>query len=164
MTPCESLSERMPVLARGADWTPAEREHLAACADCAVEWRLVSAAAHLGGGVRIDAHRVAGAVRARLAVEPRPTRNPWVRRAAWVTGLAAAAALFFAVRTVVRPEAAVPAATMVLSELDGLNEQELETLLDDWSDETAKPSAAVSGMGDLTADELERLLSGWEGS
>ncbi|MGE3615455.1 MAG: hypothetical protein AB7L66_06235 [Gemmatimonadales bacterium] len=164
MTQCETLSERMPVLARGAEWTAAEREHLAACGHCAAEWRLLSAAASLGGGIQIDAERVAGAVRARLAADPRPTRSLWVRRAAWVTGLAAAAALFVAIRTAVRTEAVVAASPMVLSELDQLSEQELETLLDDWSDETAKPSAAVSGMGDLTADELERLLSGWEGS
>lgn len=173
MTPCERLSERMPVVAAGADWTPDEAAHLASCPDCAAEWRVVKAAAGVGGQLpAVDPARISARVRARLAAEPAnestviPIRS--ARRGRWLMGLAAAAVLVLAVRAVVRPPApvdpglAAPTGT-VLSELEELSSNELESVLGDWDEEqVGTPAAGVPGLSDLSADELERVLRSWE--
>ena len=168
MTNCEALSERMPEVARGGEWTAEQAHHLAACPGCTDEWRLVAAAAGIGSRVTIDAARVAGRLRTRLAAAPRPAPaiSMFSRRPArWLAGLAAAALLLLVARAIVdRPLTSTtrPGELAVLSELDSLGAPELEAVLEDWTGAAWRPSASVSGLGDLTAEELEKVLGGWE--
>jgi hypothetical protein len=98
MTQCERLSDRMPDVALGrSDWTPEEREHLEACADCQAEWALVRLTGRLGAGLvpPSDPEAVSAAVLRRLA----SYRAGSSRRRAWLAaGLAAAAAVIIVVR------------------------------------------------------------------
>ncbi len=64
MTHCEKLTDRMFLVAQGgSDWSAEEAAHLASCADCGAEWRLVQAAQGLGAlaASRIDPARVSRA-------------------------------------------------------------------------------------------------------
>lgn len=98
MTDCTRLSDRMPDVALGRSrWTAPEERHLATCADCRAEWRIVSAARRLGAALpaptdpAVSAARVLG----RLAEDQTRRRT---RGHAWMAaGLAAAAALALAV-------------------------------------------------------------------
>jgi hypothetical protein len=177
MIECTELSDRMiEVLHRGKPWTDRESAHLAACTDCAAEWLVVSRAAKLGASVpAVDSAAVATAVRSRLANATRPAETRVLRRprfVGWGIGVAAAAAVILAVARGRHPDrrppvavatlpATGPAATPLLTELDELSAPELEVVLKDWQPD---PAASVGpGMGDLTPDELERLLRSWEG-
>jgi hypothetical protein len=145
-----------------SSWTGPEAAHLAACPDCAADWRLTARAADVGIGVQVDPDRLAAAVVARLAAPP--ARRP---SSGWVVGLAAAAAVVvFALQagpgkpTVPAP---APAAT-VLSELDDLTHDELLTVrdaLDPLPDDATVPVATP--LGDLSPGELERVLRSLEG-
>lgn len=166
MTICERLSDRMPMVASGAaQWAAEERDHLATCPECAAEWRLIGAASRLGATAPpIDAARVAAAVRARLAAEPRgATVIPIARpRQSWLWGLAAAAVVVLAVSLARRPSSpgiGGGAPGQVLSELDELSAAELETVLAELSEPTG---VADGSMGDLSTDELQRVLRDWE--
>jgi hypothetical protein len=144
-----------------SSWTGPEAAHLAACLDCAAEWRLTARAADAGIGVQVDPDRLAEAVLARLAAPP-PRRPSF----GWVVGLAAAAIVILALQA--RPgqpsvPAPAPAAT-VLSELDDLTHDELLTVLDALDplpDDATVPVATP--LGDLTPGELERVLRSLEG-
>lgn len=170
MTPCERLSDRMAkVAAGGAGWTADEAGHLAACADCAAEWRLQSATGHLGRRLPpLDPARIATRLHQELATD-RPEVVPLTRRGPvrWALGLAAAAALILAVRMVGPSVGSGPADAVVpggvLSELDDLSGQELASVLEVIEADRPGPSVEEPGLGDLTADELERLLRNWEG-
>ncbi len=167
---CERLSDRMAeVAAGGTGWTAEEAGHVAGCVDCAAEWRLHRAAAHLGGRLpALDPARIATRVHRELA-ESRPDVLPLTRRrpVRWALGLAAAAAVVLAVRLVGPSRGPEPAAAVVpgvvLSELDDLTGQELASVLEVVEGDRPGPSIVEPGLGDLTADELERLLRNWEG-
>ncbi|MSR02024.1 MAG: hypothetical protein EXR94_04690 [Gemmatimonadetes bacterium] len=169
MTPCELLSDRMAKVAAGdAGWTADEAGHLAACADCAAEWRLQSAAGHLGRRLPpLDPARIVTRLHQELATD-RPEVVPLTRRGPvrWALGLAAAA-LILAVRMVGPSGGSGPADSAVpggvLSELDDLSGQELASVLEVIEVDRPGPSVEEPGLGDLTADEWERLLRNWEG-
>lgn len=188
MTACERLSDRMAEVVAGGEWSAAEVAHLAGCADCTAEWRIIRGTAALGAAftLRREPAAIARAVLDRVAEAKRAERrrNGIVRRAA---GTAAAASIVLAAWvTLHRPHAAptipiangrpvaVPgtvrapdsAATLTLdiAELDGLSTAELKDLLDRMdvplsTGRTVDPSRA----GDLTHDELERVLRSLEG-
>ena len=62
MTPCETLSEKMPAMRHGAErWTAEEADHLASCPDCRWEWDLVATGAVLGEVLQMRHGPVAGA-------------------------------------------------------------------------------------------------------
>jgi hypothetical protein len=93
MNDCERLSDRMPDVALGrGGWTPDEAAHLAGCAECRAEWRLVLAARALERGAPTvsDPSALAGTLQRRLA-EDLAVRSR-ARRAWAFAGAAAAAA------------------------------------------------------------------------
>ena len=100
MTDCTKLSDRMPEVARGRSrWTADEERHLAACADCRAEWRIVTAASRLGTSLPAppDPTVVSGRVLERLRFERGRGRS---RARVWTPAvLAAAAAVALAVWT-----------------------------------------------------------------
>jgi len=172
VTVCADLSERMVVVARRrAEWTPAEHAHLAICSDCAAEWRLVRAGAALGRDLDLAADRIAGRVRGRLAeaalegsgVTRLVPRSEWRR---WAIGLAAAAVLVVATGLGLRGRggSTEAASSELFAELEDLTPGELELVIKDYpaSLDAAMPLGAA-GLSDLSAAELERLLSLWEG-
>ncbi len=170
---CEDLSERLPQLAAGAEWTADELTHLAGCPACTDEWIVVQAGRRLGGnGPRLDPNEVASRVLARLRTEPPVSVGrigpPVARRARWIgVGLAAAAALTLAIglgrdQWPADRETAVPPAEMMLTELEGLTSAELEEIMAQLEIDDVG-SMVEPGLADLTNEELERLLRFWEG-
>lgn len=180
MMDCTRLSDRMPDVALGrAQWTPEEADHLAACAGCQQEWSLVRLTSDLGHGLRPgpDPAAVATAVLQRVAAE-----RHRVRQRRWsVSGLAAAAAIALAVwygrgqtGQNPSPSGGSPVATapadrpaelsIPLPELDQLQEPELDSLLQTISPPlTSGSTLEEPSMGDLDDQELEEVLSTWEG-
>jgi hypothetical protein len=188
MSACERLSDRMPDVVAGGEWSAAEAAHMAGCADCTAEWTIIQEAAALGVAftLRRDPAAIARAVLDRVAEAKRAERRRTgiVRRAA---GTAAAASIIVAAWvTLHRPPAASPnpitnelpvassgtlrapdstaTLTLDIAELDGLSTAELKDLLDRMdvplsTGRTVDPSRA----GDLTHDELERVLRSLEG-
>jgi hypothetical protein len=180
MMDCARLSDRMPDVALGrSQWTPEEADHLAACADCQQEWRLVRLAGNLGEGLGDgpDPSSVATAVLRRVASE-----RHRVRQRRWsLTGLAAAATIALAVwfgrgqtgQNLPTP-GGMPLATapsgraedlaIPLPELDQLQEPELDSLLQTISPPlTSGSTLEEPSMGDLDDHELEEVLATWEG-
>lgn len=166
----QHLSERIPDVARGdAQWTADEVAHLAACAECAAEWRVVRAFT-ASSPLAVDVDAVAEGVVARLRAEPAVvsigSRRPW-RRA--VVGLAAAASLALALAIwqpwqASRDVAVAPTREpTMLPELDALLEAELEVILAAIEPEPVEPLGSVPRIGDLTDEELELLLAEVEG-
>jgi hypothetical protein len=156
----------MPAVASGAGWTPAEAEHLAACAECSAEWALVTAARGLGieCGESLSAHQVTQRVLGRVRADRAASRAR--RRGLALAGLAAAAALALAVWTggaerSSHPAPAVAAADLSLVELDSLRTPELEALLhsmelaDDHDPVNAVPSLLEEGGLDRVLEALE---------
>lgn len=169
------LADRMPSVAhRLAEWSPVESAHLVSCPECRLEWEIVSSAKTLGASAvaGLDPARVAAAVGRRLAEVPVPTATRFLRRSTgWLVGLAAAAALLFAVTRVI-PERhdSGPVASVdmqggtVLQELDDLTASELELLLETLSPAAeAAPHVEVAPLGDLDAKALKRVLRSLEG-
>ena len=168
---CETLRERMPVLAAGgAQPSEDERRHLGQCPGCAAEWQLVQRAASLGDDVaaRIDPETLAAGVLERLRREPEGV--PIRRRGWWVAGLVAAAATIALVLSPLvrnRPDNVEPPALPVVwlvPELDGLETSELLLVLATF----AGPSdgdieSGLPLVDDLEALELEQVLRAWEG-
>jgi hypothetical protein len=178
----------MPAVAAGGAWTPAEAAHLAACAECRTEWGLVERGANLGRSFTLEREpdAIARAVLDRVAAAKRDDRRR-ERLARRVAGLAAAACIALAAWATVHrsyrgptdwdpgpvPVAGVETASLPdssaalrldLAELDGMSAGELQELLDRMdpplsTGHTVDPSRA----GDLTQDELERLLRSLEG-
>ncbi|MHB1327251.1 MAG: hypothetical protein ACYC2K_03540 [Gemmatimonadales bacterium] len=169
---CEDLSERLPQLAAGAEWTAGESAHLAGCPACADEWAIVQAGRGLGAnGPQLDSTKVATQVLARLRVEPTmagPVAPPTARRARWIgLGLAAAAVLTLAIGLgreprQLDPEPAATATETMLTELEGLTSAELEEIMAQLEVDNLG-SVSDPGLTDLTNEELERLLRSWEG-
>ena len=161
-------SDRFTAVARGESrWTGAETAHLDRCAECRLEWQLVSAARSLGRpeSAGIDAPRLAGAVIQRLAGEPAPPERRWGHRVGWVVAVGAAAVLGLAVLLPGREPGSPPPAVAitVLHELDDLTPAELEAVL-----ETIPPTAEealhveAAPLGELSVPDLERMLRDME--
>jgi hypothetical protein len=174
---CEVLSERMPLVVHGqAEWSAEESAHLAGCADCAAEWRLVQSAATLGASAaaRIDPTRLAKQVQAEVAARTRAAR--W-KRGGWVSGLAAAAAVALVlwsgrshrpVITAPPPQSGTATATtdftLPMAELEGLDSTQLEQVLDGLDAPVgASGTGGVPSFGDLDDTQLERVLRSLEG-
>lgn len=175
MTGCERLSDRIPAVVSGAaEWTPDELQHLAECEECKSEWNLVSAAYHLGQGVEehVDTKAVAGMVLRRLSTSRQADR---FRHRRWTLGgLAAAAAVMLAVwlggtdlprrLAPIANRAATVQTAIELPELDSLAPAELDSVLQRMNDPADSGSATEDvDLGDLNADELQRVLDTWEG-
>jgi len=176
MTGCVRLSDRIPEVALGrSSWTAEEETHLRGCADCRAEWALVRAAAALGTRAPIipEPIAMAAAIQRRLARDRADRRQ---QRRAWsLAGLAAAAALAFAVWTG-RPERStgvtardLPAATATqalvpLPELESLEPAELDSLLRMMEAPLVGSSTLdAPTLGELENSELEQVLASWEG-
>ncbi len=172
MTSCEQVTERMVAVAHGAGaFTVEEQAHLAGCADCAREWRLVQAAGRLGDRAagRLEPARISNAVLGQLQAERR--RSRWIRRGA-LAGLAAAAALVLMVRTGGpapvtggdRPGIATAGLYVPLAELESLDEGQLEAVLEGLEAPLTEGGAvAPPALGDLDDAQLERVLRSLEG-
>ncbi len=167
---CTRLSDRTAEVARGGtEWTGDERRHLASCADCAAEFRLVQAAVKLAAEAPpMPAERISDRVIRRLAAEPVPAgRGRWWWGAG---GLAAAAALLWMLWPGSSPPAAPvvsPAATALvlpLTELDSLDSAQLRSVLESLDDPLAGPDVyEMPSMLDLDDTQLERVLRSLEG-
>jgi hypothetical protein len=173
MNDCERLSDRMPDVAldRSA-WTPEEAAHLAGCAECLAEWKLVLAARALDESAPTisDASTLAAALLRRLE-DDRAVRAR-MRRAWAFAGVAAAAAAILAVvvterdagpaagaRTIAEAEALVP-----LPELEGLGTAQLDTLLRSLDRPFAGTSTLdASTLGEYEDGELDQVFATWEG-
>jgi hypothetical protein len=171
MTPCERLSDRMPAVAQGGQWTAADAAHLAACGDCSAEWALIRSAQALGTDIAagLSAHEVTARVLGRVRAERAAVQDR--RRGFAMAGLAAAAAVALTIWTW-SPERAgrrapldVASADLSLPELDSLRAPELETLLrtmDRASDDGPIDLVPVLP-NDLDGGELEGVLEALEG-
>ena len=174
MITCEAMTDRMPEVASGASaWTAEEAAHLAGCAECQTEWKLVELARGLGAGAaaRLDSGRAATRVLARLASE---RRARW-RRTGLGIALATAAALLLVVWTGRPRPMSTPTPTPVaggvteafripVAELDSLDANQLESVLEDLDaplDEGRLTGAPP--MGELDDVQLERVLRSLEG-
>lgn len=173
MNDCERLSDRMPEVAlhRG-EWTPEEAAHLADCAECLGEWRLVAAARALDETAPTvsDSTALAAIVLRRLA-EDRTARRSARRAWSFAGAAVAAAAIVVAVvtardagpvgtsHTVARAEALVP-----LPELDGLGAAQLDTLLQSLDRPLdGRSTLDASTLGESDDGELEQVFAAWEG-
>lgn len=171
MTHCERLSDLMPEVARGrASWTRADSAHLAACASCQDEWNLVRSAATHGTavGMQVNIDRITGRVLERLQHQPEPQagRLP-LRRLAWPIAIAAGLSLMIWGGMPRTPAGlAAPTATVaVLHELDDLTQAELEAMLElvpEVPVANYRTLETPESLGDLSAEELELLLSSME--
>jgi hypothetical protein len=173
MIHCHELQDRMPEVAGGSvAWLPEESRHLAECPECRGAWQLVQTGARLGEGLRIDADAIASGVVARLragrsqVLALRPARFSWRGALIGLTAAAASIAL-----TILAPHQAAPdrPADAVLSigklpELQGLSENELESVLDYIEPSLTEVTAGgAPRLSDLTEDQLEQLLHSVEG-
>lgn len=169
MIDCSALRDRMPEVAHGADaWTDAETAHLADCAGCLVEWRLVQQGRDLYADLHVDHGRVTAALLREVASDPEVAviaRLPW--RAGAIGLLTAVAAsillLVYLPQRRIGTELALVADTAtlgVLPELQGLNESELQSMLRSITPAPAGEITAgvVPNLDDLTDAELEQLL------
>jgi hypothetical protein len=180
MMDCARLSDRMPDVALGrSPWSPEEADHLSACAGCQEEWKLVRLAGGLGEGLRagLDPATIATTVLQRVASD----RHRAVQRRWSVAGLAAAATIALGVwygrgqpgqslptpagvPVATAPSARVTELAIPLPELDQLQEPELDSLLQTISPPlTSGSTLEEPSMGDLDDQELEEVLSTWEG-
>lgn len=167
MIECEAMRERMPGMASGTvEWTDADAAHLAACTDCALEWRVLKATAALPARPVLDVERIAAEVTRRL--REAPAEPVVVRRLPWrgaVIGLLAAAASVALILSAPQLKRQSPdgvggaTALAILPELQGLDDSELELLLQSLGP-TASDAAPglVPHLEDLTDRELEQLL------
>jgi anti-sigma factor RsiW len=172
MTDCESIQDRVPLVANGeAEWSEAEAAHLASCRECAAEWRLIQTARRLGdtAATRIDPAQVGRAVLARLAAERR--RSRW-KRSGWLAVLAAAAAVTLVVRLSSHgpgagSESMPPSATafhVPIAELERLDAGQLESVLEGLDEPLGSQAAPdAPHLGDLDDHQLERVLRSLEG-
>jgi len=173
MNGCDRLSDRMPeVLLHRSAWSPEEAAHLAGCAECRAEWKLVQAARALDEGAPTvsDPSALAAALGRRLA-EDRAVRARVRRGWAFAGAAAVAAGLLVAVMTGREPDTAgvSPAATRAealvpLPELEGLETAQLDTLLRSIDRPFAGTSSLeASTLGEYDDGELEQVFATWEG-
>lgn len=166
--------DRLADAASDASWSAGESAHLAGCAECRFELEIVAAARRLGVAQLSDLHseRVTDAVRTRLLTEPAPAQGGAVGgQTRWIVGLALAAALVLAVvygkdgwpGQATIQHTPVPVELSVLHELDGLDEPELEAVLES----IPVAAGAMSHLEpapfvDLNVNDLERVLRSME--
>ncbi|HEY4321275.1 MAG TPA: hypothetical protein VGM77_08875 [Gemmatimonadales bacterium] len=167
MNDCEVLRDRMPEVAHGGDpWTVAEAAHLAACESCAAEWPVIKQGAMLYADLPIAVDVVAERVVRQLrAAGARPSV---IGRIGWRTAMIGLTAVAATVALLLRPTPArrpIPdiamdtAALGVLPELQGLNQSELQAVMQTLpSGNTDTVTSAVPHLDDLTDTELEQLL------
>lgn len=165
MTDPTHLSDRMPAVAAQRDtWSPAELAHLAGCAECRSEWVLVRSGHALGEEFRYepDPDAIADAVAGRLREPVAPVGH---RRRWWAAGLAAASVALFLWGG--RMHDRLPPAAdggelhsaFAMPELDSLSTGELKDVLDSFdSPLSERRGVGAQGLGDLTDQELERVL------
>lgn len=174
MTHCEQLSDRMPEVARGrAAWSRSEAEHLATCGECQAEWDLVRVAATHGMslGMQVDVAGLTAAVERRIrAAEaaPVPAKAGPLRRVALPLAIAAGLSLMIWGGPQRQPDGTPGTATVmaVLHELDDFSPAELEAMLELVPEVTTTEYRSLDtpeSLGDLSAEELEMLLSSMEG-
>jgi hypothetical protein len=169
MIDCETMTDRMALVAHArASWSVEEEAHLAACAGCSAEWRIVQEAARLGTGVaeRLDSDRMSRVVLAQLAAERR--RRRWTRGLALLATAAAAAIIVWAGRPSRRGADTVASAGsefhLPLAELEGLDAGQLQAVLEGFEAPLGGGSSPEgSGLGELKDYELERVLRSLEG-
>ena len=158
MTPCDRLSDRIPEVARGrAAWTAEEMAHLADCAECSAEWRLVSSVSRIASRAPVprDPAALAAGVLSRLEADRRAEKSWWRP----LLGAAAAAAIAAGVWTAIRGDAAgtrtAPSVEIALPELEPLETAELDSLLELIDSIPAAWSAlGEPTLGEMDADEL----------
>jgi hypothetical protein len=149
-----------------------EARHLNECAQCRLELQMTQAARRLGVAqmAGFDSRRVADGVRHRLATTPVAGPMRGARRVGyWLAGLAAAAAVVFAVGIGTRNRPAggiVPvhlAALSTLHELDGLGAPELEEVLRSIPPASeALGHVEIASFNELNARDLELVLRSME--
>ncbi len=164
MINCDEVSDRMPVVVSGrAAWSSVEAAHLAECADCAAEWRLVRAGYRLHAGLAPDSEIVVQQVLARLraAATVVPLRRlPWRN---FGLGLAAAASIALAVWVPSRRHetVAVNLPSRIgpkLPTLSSVTTEQLDRIsLASEHRVLASDPGSVPHLGDLTEGDLEQL-------
>jgi hypothetical protein len=168
MKRCEQVSDRMPAVVSGtAAWSDGERRHLASCESCAGEWRLVQSVEGLGAHLPTpDPAVLTTGVLARVRGAEAGDRRR--RRAGWLVGLAAAAALAATVLVREPPESGtsvLPVAfELPLAELEGASDEELRAVLAEFEPPISDGHSVGVGLDGMEANEVERALSAWEES
>lgn len=174
MNQCEAVSDRTPAVAAGrSEWTAAEQAHLAACPDCAAEWKLVTVSTGLGRDITVDTARVTPVVLERVrAAGDADQRSRWVRSASVVSSLAVAALLLLVLVPKRGPVSLGPMGVagadggdLQLAELDDAAPAELEMVLVGF-DEPAEPASSLDGpdLEGLDMPTVESALRSWEES
>ena len=168
MSECTQLSERMAAVAHGRnEWSATEKAHLASCADCTAEWRVMQAGAMIGAEVAatLPVDFVATRVVATLKI-PAGSRGWWARLRWFALPVAAAAAVALVVFP--RGGPASPGGTTtevvevsVLPELESLEASDLELVLELLPDRAAP--VEIRSFEELTDDEVTRLINSLEG-
>ncbi len=168
MIECDVMQDRMPAVARGtSEWSDAEAAHLASCAECTSEWRVIQIGASLRSRVAVDEDRVANTVLTRLRSEPAAVvsvrRIPWRGGAIGLLAAAASLLLVFGAPRLNGPGAGGASDTAFLAiapDLTGLDDQQLETVLKGIEPGPTEVVAPNDGMHleDLTDAQLEKLL------
>jgi hypothetical protein len=176
MNDCEALVDLMPMVAAGrAAWPAGAEAHLRNCADCQAAWRLIGAAARLGGQApqAIDFDAVAAGVSGRLRAARRSDRRR--RGLGGVTLLAAAAAVALIVwrghpATVAPgPEAGTltPGAQALVIPVSGLDDLDAGQLqaIDRQLDGPLGTAGSVGGpaLEELSPEEMSQVLSTYQG-
>ena len=172
MSECESIQDRIPLVANGAaEWNEAEAAHLASCPECSAEWRLIQTARRVGDSAArgVNPAHVSQAVLSRLAAGRRAAR--W-KTGGWIVGLAAAAAVVLMVqvgnhrtdRATGAMTAAVETLHVPLAELERLDASQLESVLEGLDEPLGSRAAPdTPHLGDLNDHQLERVLRSLEG-
>ena len=167
MIDCATMRDRIPDAARGVvSWTDGEADHLATCAGCALEWRIVRTGVSLGAGSVVDVERITAALLERMRAAPPESgairRLPWRGTASGLLAAAASIVLILSAPRLQRPRSGTgsdSAALAMLPELQGLDDGQLESIL-----RLLGPAAGDATPGvlphleDLTDSELEQLL------
>jgi hypothetical protein len=166
MIECSELSGRMPDVVSGrSQWSPIEATHMAQCADCAAEWRIVRVGSALHAGLAIDTNRLAHGILARLRAGGQVVSMPRLPWRNFALGLAAAASVALAVWV---PSRAHPAVVVTLparigpllpSLSNATDEQLVGISLASEGQLLAGVPGTVPHLGGLTADDLEELSS-----
>ena len=167
MTGCDAMRERMPEVVHGrAEWAGSEAAHLASCADCELEWRIVRAGADLAADTAIRAEPLAELVAQRLRESGSSgsviSRLPWRGGLIGLLAAAASVVLFVGIARHDRrrlPAAGDSVAAVILPELQGLDAGQLESVLRSMGPTAGDATPGVlPHLEDLTDSELEQLL------
>lgn len=176
MNECAALVDLMPMVAAGrAAWPTGAEAHLRECADCRAAWRIIGAAARLGGEVPegIDFDTVGVQVSRRLRAARSADRRR--RGLGGISLLAAAAAIALMVwrghpATVPSgPGAGTPtpeagAFVIPVSGLDDLDTAQLQAIYQQLDGPLgAGGSVGGPGLEELSPEEMSQVLSTYQG-